>query len=139
MNTMIKLSEATGLAMHAVWALAQDGSGNPVKLGALAARLNASEAHLAKVMNRLAQNRVVDSKRGPAGGFVLAARAARMSLLDVYELFEGPAGQETCLLGLPHCPLGGCFLGEAVGKASDLIRTELKKRKLVKNQKGATP
>jgi Rrf2 family protein len=125
MDSALKISEAAGLAIHAVTILARLGKGQPVKLSRMAKLLNASEAHLGKVMHRLAQAKVVTSKRGPTGGFTLGPRAAEMTLLDLYEMIDGPLGEHTCLMGYLSCPLGGCVLGNAVGSINEHVRSTL--------------
>jgi len=130
MEGALKISEAAGLAIHAVTILARLGHGEPVKLSRMAALLNASEAHLGKVMHRLAQARVVTSKRGPTGGFTLGPRAEEMTLLDLYEMIDGPLGDNTCLMGYLGCPLGGCVLGDAVGSINEHVRKTLGNRRI---------
>jgi Rrf2 family protein len=125
MDSALKISEAAGLAIHAVTILARLGKGQPVKLSRMAKLLGASEAHLGKVMHRLAQSKVVASKRGPTGGFTLGPRAAELTLLDLYEMIDGPLGEHTCLMGFDSCPLGGCVLGDAVGSINDHVRNAL--------------
>jgi Rrf2 family protein len=120
-----KLSEAAGLAIHAAAGVARHGTATPVTVGELAALLGASEAHLGKVLHRLARARIVSSKRGPRGGFLLGPRAASATLLDVYELFDGPLGHTHCLLGLRSCPFGGCALGDGIRQANDQLRATL--------------
>jgi len=130
MHTALRISEAAGLAIHALTIIARQGARAPVKLARLADALSASESHLGKVMHRLAVAGAVHSKRGPGGGFTLGPKAERLTLLDVYELFDGPLGQENCLLGHARCPFGGCVLGDAVAVANDRLRSILSGRKL---------
>ncbi len=128
MESALRMSEAARLAIHAVTIIARmaDKTGTePTKISRLAELLNASEAHLGKVMNRLALAKMVTSKRGPDGGFVLGPRATTTTLLDLYEMFDGPLGHSTCLLGYRRCPFGGCALGDAVIVANERLRTIL--------------
>ncbi len=128
MHCFIKFSDATNLAIHATSLLARRADDQPVKIGQLAQALHASEAHLGKVMNRLAQTSVVLSKRGPLGGFVLGPRAQEMTLFDLYEMFDGPLRQGSCLLNQEKCPFGDCIFGDAVNHAQETIRRALQER-----------
>ena len=74
--------------------------------------------------------READAKRGPTGGFTLGPRAAEMTLLDLYEMIDGPLGEHTCLMGYLSCPLGGCVLGNAVGSINDHVRNTLGKQRI---------
>ncbi|MDJ0762700.1 MAG: Rrf2 family transcriptional regulator [Myxococcota bacterium] len=130
MDSALKISEAAGLAIHAVTILARVGRGQPVKLSRMAGLLSASEAHLGKVMHRLAQAKVVTSRRGPSGGFTLGPRASEMTLLDLYEMIDGPLGENNCLMGYLGCPLGGCVLGDAVGSINAHVRQTLGSKRI---------
>jgi Rrf2 family protein len=125
MESALRISEAAGLAIHAVTIIARMSGTEPIKISRLAKLFNASEAHLGKVMHRLALAKMVASKRGPDGGFVLGTLAPKTTLLDVYEMFDGPLGHTKCLLGYRHCPFGGCALGDAVIVANERLITIL--------------
>jgi Rrf2 family protein len=63
-------------------------------------------------MQRLSRAGYVRSVRGPKGGFSLIKQAEDISLLEIYELIEGPLVVDDCLLsdricGPGLCPLGG--------------------------------
>jgi Rrf2 family protein len=114
MAGLLRVSEAATLGMHALAFLAQ----NPDRRCSsreMASGLGLSEAHLAKVMQRLERAGLVLGRRGPAGGFTLARPAAEISLRRIYEVIEGPLQSEHCLLGQPlgkhHCPLGRLLKG----------------------------
>jgi Rrf2 family protein len=77
----------------------------------VAETLSVSEAHLAKVLQRLARTGLVESVRGPKGGFALARAGEEISLLQVYEAIEGPLEDTHCLLGEPVCRGDRCILG----------------------------
>jgi len=125
MSKALKISDAATLAIHALTALAVTDSDDPVKLPKLAGLLRASEAHLGKIMHRLVQAELVESKRGPHGGFLLGDRALSATLLDIYEMFDGPLGHDTCLLGYEECPFGRCVLGNALHEMNELLYASL--------------
>jgi len=58
--------------------------------------------YLAKILSQLRKRGLVHSQKGWGGGFVLEARALRMPISEVVELFDGPQGR-SCLFGLPKC------------------------------------
>lgn len=122
MESVLRISEAAQLAIHAVTIIARKAQSQPTKINRLAKILKASEAHLGKVMHRLSLARLVISKRGPDGGFVLGPLASKTTLLDLYEMFDGPIGHTNCLLGFRRCPFGGCALGDAVAVANERLK-----------------
>jgi Rrf2 family protein len=123
MGTILRISDAASLALHAVILLAGAGKGSGMPVPEMARSLGASEAHLSKVMQRLARARLVSSRRGPGGGFTLARAAGEITLLAVYEAIDGPLGDTTCLLGRRACVLSGCALGDLLRTVTESVRT----------------
>jgi len=101
-------------------------AGNPravLRARAIAERLGASAAHLAKVLSALERAGLVTGARGPTGGYQLARAASRVSLKDIYEAVEGPMAVRACLFGEPVCRRGGCTLSEHFGRLNrDVVR-----------------
>jgi len=112
------------LAMHAVVLLAAR-PGQRLCTARMAETLGASEAHLAKVMQRLGRAGLVRSARGRGGGFVLARRPERISLLEVYQAVEGPVPTGGCLFEKPVCSGQRCILGSLVARVNRQAREYL--------------
>ena len=129
MSGILKISEAATLALHAGAYLASNSEG-PAPTRRIASELNVSEAHLAKVLQRLSKEGLVRSTPGPKGGFNLAKPADEISLLEVYEAIEGPLGVGGCLLGEPVCKDGLCILGGLVTEVDQRVRDYLARTRL---------
>ncbi len=114
MADLVKLSEAVNLAFHAMIDLAQRPD-EEVPLKEIAHRLQASEAHLSKVLQRLRKAGLVSSCRGPAGGYQLARPPAAITFEAIFETIEGPIEPHFCLFGTPVCQNPDCGLGRFVG------------------------
>ncbi|MDD3714188.1 MAG: Rrf2 family transcriptional regulator, partial [Atribacterota bacterium] len=84
MKGIVSLSEASLLALHSMVLLAQHDS-EPLTIKQMAEKTASSEAHLSKVMQRLAKINLVDSIRGPNGGFYLKNPIELVTLLDIYQ------------------------------------------------------
>jgi Rrf2 family protein len=110
MLNILRISEAVSLAMHAMTFLAAHGD-RPHSTKEIAARLGVSEAHLSKVLQRLHRGRLVQSIRGPKGGFSIVGSPASIKLLDVYECIDGELPACECLLASPVCSGEGCIFG----------------------------
>jgi Rrf2 family protein len=124
MTTLLKISQAASLAVHTMAILAGSRQ-RPLSAGQIATTLHVSEAHLAKVLGRLARQGLVQSTRGPKGGFVLANGAERTPLMDVYEAIEGKFLPHDCLLETPLCEEGKCIFGDLVGRINEEMRRYL--------------
>ena len=51
---------------------------------------------LAKVLQTLAKNSLIESHNGPKGGYVLARRAYQITIAQILESIEGPLGITDC-------------------------------------------
>ena len=111
MADILKISDATALALHSMVHLARDPEVKSTT-AEIAAFFEASKHHLAKVHQRLTKAGLIYSNRGPAGGVGLAKDPAEITLLDIYEVMEGPMMCHACLFGKDVCPRADCVLGE---------------------------
>lgn len=102
MPGLLRFSEAAALALHAMARVAV-GRGDVLSAKALARDCRASEAHMIKVCQRLAQGGLLTSHRGAAGGFTLGKKAGQIRLLEVYTLIEGPVVLRPCLFQNHTC------------------------------------
>lgn len=107
MPKLVRFPEAASLGIHAAVILAGRHNGL-VSARDIAKRLDASAAHVAKVMQRLVHAGLVASTRGPKGGFTLARPAGDVSLLAVYEAIEGAVEPARCVFGTPVCGRKTC-------------------------------
>jgi Rrf2 family protein len=110
MNSFLKVSQAASLAVHTMALLAGNRK-RSFSAKRIASTLHVSEAHLAKVLGRLAREGFVQSTRGPGGGFILANGAEQTPLMDVYEAIEGKFSPHDCLFEARLCEEGNCIFG----------------------------
>ena len=117
MQNIIKVSDAASLALHAASLLANSPE-KPLRTKEIAESLGVSEAHIAKVLQRLSLAGLVRGARGPAGGYALGRPACEITLKHIYEAIEGPRTGNSCPFGLPSCRKESCVLGEKFTEAS---------------------
>jgi Rrf2 family protein len=123
------MSEAAALALHAMVLIAAR-HGGLVSTKCAAEELGVSEAHLSKVLQRLAKDGLVISERGREGGFMLGKPAERTLLLDIYESIEGKCAESRCLFTAPVCGGGECILGGIIEDVDGQLRRYLAGTKL---------
>lgn len=121
MEGILRISEAANLGLHAMVCLLGANPNKPLSVTDIATRLKVSRDHLGKVLQRLTRARMVVSRRGPKGGFALAAESRDLSLLQILEAIDGPLTSSTCLLGKPLCN-GKCFLGDLMESLNGQVR-----------------
>lgn len=131
MPSILKISEAASLALHTAVYLAVH-PGTLISTKDVAKVLNASEAHLSKVLQRLSRSGIVTSIRGPRGGFRLDKPPGRITLLEVYEAIEGPFAVSECLKDTPACLGKECVFGELLKRVHHLTYDYFSKTTLAK-------
>ena len=125
MAGLLRVSEAFALAFHAMAYMVASGEERPVAAAELARLFGVSEAHLAKVLQRLARLGLLSSKRGPKGGFVLAREPEQVTLLDIHEAVDGPLDSSTCLLNEHLCKPGTCVMEKLLRSVYNEVRQHL--------------
>jgi len=109
MADIIKISDATALALHTMAHLAIHPD-EQLTTAEIAKVFEASKHHLAKVHQRLTKAGLIFANRGPGGGVGLAKDATKITLLDIYEVMEGTMICTPCLFGKEVCPRVDCIL-----------------------------
>jgi Rrf2 family protein len=130
MTSLLRISDAVSLAIHAVVQLARAEDGRALSAAALATRLEVSEAHLEKVLQRLVHAGIAQSRRGPGGGFSLALPAEAVTLREIFEVVEGPFAPATCLLGRTNCLDSRCCLGPLLVDVSAQVSDYLSRTRI---------
>ncbi len=120
MSSLLKISEAASLALHSLGLMAAQPEAT-LSTREAALSLGVSEAHLAKVFQRLARAGLLTSQRGPHGGFILAKPPTQITLLEAYEAADGPLQSRSCLLDRPVCQ-GQCILGGLLTSVDRQVR-----------------
>jgi Rrf2 family protein len=91
----MKLTHASNYALHAVAHMAREKGGKPVACHVIAAARGIPERFLLKVLKPLVSARVLDSIRGPHGGYRLRKPLDDVSMLDIVEAVDGPIRGES--------------------------------------------
>jgi len=76
-------------ALHAIFDLSSQPSGQPVKIADIARRQNIPQKFLELILASLKQGGFVESRRGAEGGYLLARPASLITIGEVYRFFEG--------------------------------------------------
>lgn len=113
MSSLLNVSESAFLALHGMVVLAKVAPAK-VRVKAIASELKASEAHLAKVFQRLQKSGLINSTRGPAGGYSLINSPDELSFLDIYEAIESKVNMEICPFGKSDCMYDSCFFDSSI-------------------------
>ena len=96
------LSSTAQQAIHAVLCIASGDDQRPVRVDEIAGVLDCPRNYLSKTLHALVRAGVLQSARGPKGGFQLSAPPEKVTLAQIIAPFE-PVRQRRCLLGRPTC------------------------------------
>jgi len=123
---MFPLSLTTGYAVLALNCMNAPG-GDPVQVASVATATGLPGPFLSKIVNRLATQGLVKTRRGRSGGVVLARPADQISLREIVEAVEGEGWDKGCFLGLRKCgvPEGYCPFHEFWLEEIERFRTKL--------------
>lgn len=109
---MLRLSEGTAIALHAI--VYMRNINRPATVKEISTKFKISDNHLSKIMQRFVKEGILVSVKGPKGGFSLNAEYKEMSLMDVYELFEGKFQSHRCLFSNGEGKCLECIMSDFV-------------------------
>ncbi len=128
MSGIFHISEAASIAMHTMACIAL--TGRKLRAHELGKITGFSKSHIAKVLSMLVRAGLLESERGPQGGFHLARAASSISLLEVYEAVEGRLDVDPCHVPCPFCEDVGCLTGGLAPRFNREFKSYMSARKL---------
>lgn len=99
----ILFSRQCEYAIRGVLYLALKKPGEWTSIKDLSERLDVPYYFLGKILQSLVAKGMLESQRGPKGGFTLALSADKITLYKIIEAIDGPDFAEKCVLGFPEC------------------------------------
>ena len=88
----------------AIYIAGQSLKDERVSLKAIAHEIDSPVAFTAKILQQLSRNNVIDSVKGPTGGFMIDKQKMNsVSLRDIVKAIDGDGIFKTCGLGLKDC------------------------------------
>ncbi len=96
------ISRTSAYALEAALVIARAGE-TPVRAAQIADQLDLPANYLSKILHALARNGVLQSERGPSGGFRLGRSAGEVRINDILAEFEDVGEARRCLLGRGSC------------------------------------
>src|SRR5512144_2354244 len=82
--------------------LAHHSNGRPVALAEVAERQEISLSYLEQLFGRLRRGGLVNSVRGPGGGYMLGREPEQMRIADIILAVDEPIKATRCTPGSPH-------------------------------------
>ena len=91
----MRLSTKSRFAVTAMIDVALREDRGPVSLAAISERHHISLSYLEQLFSKLRQQGLVESTRGPGGGYSLARNAEKISMADIVGAVDAPSEEET--------------------------------------------
>lgn len=121
----MRLTTRSNLALRTLMVCAVN-AGRIVRKTDVAAAINASENHLAQVINQLGQSGFITTLRGRHGGFTLARPASEISVGTVLRTFEADLPFIECFSADNTCPLKDhCHMAGHLARAIEAFYSSL--------------
>ena len=100
------LSNTCKYAIRAVIYLAlNEEDGKKIGIKRISKDLKIPNPFLGKILQILAKNKILNSTKGPNGGFSLGKPAKDISLMDIVDIIDGDKNFNACVIGLQSCSI----------------------------------
>ena len=122
----MRVTKRTNIAMRVLMFCAANND-RLVTKAEIARVCNASENHLAQIINHLAQLGYLHTQRGRNGGMMLGRPASDIVIGDIFRALEAPVPLAECFADVDNtCPLtDACRLKEAIAAALDAFYSHM--------------
>lgn len=126
---MFKISEATAIALHATIYIV-NRENKICSLKEIAEKFNISDNHLSKVLQRLVKLGILNSTKGPKGGFSIVPEYKDMTFLEIYEIIEGKIQKHNCIFTSAHNDCSKCIMSDLVERINNEFVDYMKNHKI---------
>jgi Rrf2 family protein len=118
---MLRFTKRADYGLMAIHYIAIHDDLGAVSVKRIAEEFAIPQELLAKILQRLAKQRLIVSQNGPKGGYVLARRATEISIGEVVRALEGPISIVSCIED-SDCPqMERCSLRRPITKLQAAI------------------
>ncbi len=122
------VTRETDYAVRCILYLAQEHN-RIASVTEVARPMHIPKSFLAKILQRLVRNGILESIRGAQGGFRLAMKPSEISLLSIMEAIQGPAVINVCAVDSKRCRMSStCAVHPVWVEIRKEVETRLKKQ-----------
>ena len=93
----MKLSTKGKYGVRAVFEIARHYGNGPISIKEISERQGISFSYLEQILHKLGKAGLIESVRGPAGGYLLARQPSELTIGDIVRVLEGPIALSHCL------------------------------------------
>jgi Rrf2 family protein len=93
----MRITTTSRYGVRALFDVAYHGGGLPTQIKDISRRQKISQRYLEQIFNRLLKAGLLESRRGPRGGYMLAKEPSEISVGDIIKAAQGPIVPVRCL------------------------------------------
>lgn len=106
--------------------------GENASIKEIAEFINASEHTVGKILQSLVKQNVINSLKGPTGGFYISKEQQKQPIINIVEAIDGKQVFTSCGLGLSQCSsVHPCPIHHDYKKARDLMEKLFRKKNVI--------
>jgi len=120
---MLKITRKAEYALIALRHLISIKDGKLATVKEISTQYGIPQELLAKALQQLAREKVIDATKGPSGGYKLVRDPSTINMTKFFEILEGPMGIMDCYFDSGCNQLNGCNIRTPINRINDSIRT----------------
>jgi len=120
---MLKITRKAEYALIALRHLNSIKNGELATVKEISTQYGIPQELLAKALQQLAREKVIDATKGPSGGYKLVRDPSTINMTKFFEILEGPMGIMDCYFDSGCNQLSGCNIRTPINRINDSIRT----------------
>ena len=118
---MFKLSKKVEYALISISHIKTSNIDKPISVRQISSKYNIPNELLAKILQTLSRVQILESIKGPKGGYKLKSTFKDLSLVEFIEILEGPFGIADCMIDTKCSQLLNCNIINPMDKINSKI------------------
>ena len=118
---MFKLSKKVEYALISISHIKTSNIDKPICVRQISIKYNIPNELLAKILQTLSRVQILESIKGPKGGYKLKSTFKDLSLVEFIEILEGPFGIADCMIDTKCSQLLNCNIINPMDKINSKI------------------
>ena len=119
---MLKITRKVEYALIALRHMQLKQSEKLTSTKEIATRYGVPQQLLAKTLQHMARDGIIEAVQGSAGGYRIATNLDQISMKDFFERLEGPLGMMDCYFDSDCIQMGACNIRVPIQRINDNMR-----------------
>jgi Rrf2 family protein len=119
---MLKITRKVEYALIALRHMQLKQSEELTSTKEIATRYGVPQQLLAKTLQHMARDGIIEAVQGPAGGYRVATNLEQISMKEFFEKLEGPLGMMDCYFDSDCIQFGSCNIRVPIQRINDNMR-----------------